>query len=193
MSKRKDTGLLLLRLAVGGTLAAHGSQKLLGWFGGGGPRGTARVMGAMGFTPPLPAAVAAGLGEGAGGALLALGLGTPAAGSAAAATMATAASVHAPRGFWEMNGGMETPATLGAAALGIAVAGPGRYSLDHATGHALDRPWTTAAALTVGAAAATAVITRRLRTLAAAERDAPQEPPGDAPAEDGPQRTRHAA
>ena len=29
-----DVGLLILRLTVGLTLAAHGTQKLFGWFGG---------------------------------------------------------------------------------------------------------------------------------------------------------------
>ena len=35
-----DVGLLLLRVMVGITMAAHGSQKLFGWFGGGGIHGT---------------------------------------------------------------------------------------------------------------------------------------------------------
>ncbi|NEB82547.1 DoxX family membrane protein, partial [Streptomyces sp. SID14478] len=73
---RRDLGLLVLRGGTGGVLAAHGAQKLLGWFGGGGVSGTAAGMEAMGFTPPKASALAAGLGEAGGGALLALGLAT---------------------------------------------------------------------------------------------------------------------
>ncbi len=166
MSQRKDVGLLMLRLAVGGTLIAHGSQKLFGWFGGGGPEGTAQAMEQMGFTPGRQSALAAGLGEAGGGALLALGLATPAGGAAAAATMATASSFHAPNGFFNMNGGLEHPGVLSAAATAIAVAGPGRYSLDHATCHVLDRPWVVATALAGGAAGAAVVIMRRIRAQA---------------------------
>ena len=32
-----DTGLLIARVVVGLVMAAHGSQKLFGWFGGSGP------------------------------------------------------------------------------------------------------------------------------------------------------------
>lgn len=183
MSHRTDIGLLMLRLGVGGTLMAHGTQKLFGWFGGGGPEGTAKGMESMGFTPGMPNALAAGLGETGGGALLALGLATPAAGAAAAATMATAASVHVPNGFFAMDGGLEHPGVLGAAAAALAVTGPGRYSLDHATRHALNRPWVLAAALTACAVGAAAVIARRQCGVArAAEADAEAEGAGQAEA-----------
>ncbi|MEU1127776.1 DoxX family membrane protein, partial [Streptomyces sp. NPDC005899] len=87
---RRDLGLLALRVGTGAVLAAHGAQKLTGWFGGGGIQGTTAAMEAMGFHPPKHSAVAAGLGEAGGGILLALGLATPAAGAAAAGTMAGA-------------------------------------------------------------------------------------------------------
>ncbi len=167
MSQRKDIGLLVLRLAVGGTLIAHGTQKLFGWFGGGGLEGTGRAMHAMGFRPGKHNALAAGVGETAGGALLALGLATPAGGAAAAATMASASSVHAPNGFFATEGGFEHPGVLAAAAVALAVAGPGRLSLDHATCHVLDRSWMPAAALAAGAAGAGVVIARRIRELRA--------------------------
>ncbi|MET9494687.1 DoxX family protein [Streptomyces sp. NPDC006552] len=165
-SRRRDLGLLALRLGTGGVLAAHGAQKLLGWFGGGGVSGTAAAMDAMGYAPAKASALAAGLGEAGGGALLALGLATPLGGAAAAGTMAGAAAVHAPNGFFAMEGGYEYPAFLGFVAAGLAVTGAGRYSLDHALGHALDRHWMVPAAL-VGAAAATLAVvgsrTKRVR------------------------------
>ncbi|MFI0924788.1 DoxX family membrane protein [Streptomyces sp. NPDC021012] len=172
---RRDLGLLVLRVGTGAVLAAHGTQKLLGWFGGGGIEGTSKAMEAMGFDPPRESAIAAGLGEAGGGVLLALGLATPAAGAAAAGAMAGAVAVHAPAGFFAMGGGYEYPAFLGFAAAAIGITGAGRYSLDHATGHVLDRPWVVATAFLGTAVAASAVIGRRAEARAAARREAPEE------------------
>ncbi|WP_405901072.1 DoxX family membrane protein [Streptomyces sp. NBC_00727] len=160
---RHDLGLLLLRVGTGAVLAAHGAQKLGGWFGGGGVEGTAAAMEAMGFHPPKHSAVAAGLGEAGGGLLLALGLATPAAGAAAAGAMAGAVAVHAPAGFFAQGGGYEYPAFLGFTAAAIGLAGPGRYSVDHATGHAFNQPWMVALAFAGSAAAAAAVVGKRSR------------------------------
>ena len=44
-----DIGLLLLRLAVGLTIAAHGAQMLSGWFGGQGLAKTGQLFEALGF------------------------------------------------------------------------------------------------------------------------------------------------
>lgn len=162
---RKDVGLLALRLGIGGVLFAHGAQKLFGWFGGHGPEGTGAAMEHMGFEPGKQSALAAGLGEAGGGVLLALGLATPAAGAAAAGAMAGAVAVHAPAGFFAMSGGFEHPAFLGYTAAAIGLAGPGRYSLDHVTCHAVDRPWVVAVAFSVSAVAAGVVLTRRAKVL----------------------------
>ncbi|MFD7641043.1 DoxX family protein [Kitasatospora sp. NPDC059795] len=158
---RKDLGLLALRTVVGGVLFAHGAQKLFGWFGGGGLEGTAQAMEQMGFEPGDRSALAAGLGEVGGGALLAAGLATPAAGAVVAGTMAGAISVHFPAGFFAHGGGYEYPALLGACGLVLAVSGPGRYSLDAASGHALGRPWISVLAFAASAAGTVAVVTRR--------------------------------
>ncbi|MEV4559802.1 DoxX family protein [Kitasatospora sp. NPDC049285] len=158
---RKDLGLLALRGAVGGVLFAHGTQKLFGWFGGGGLEGTAQAMEHMGFQPGRQSALAAGLGEAGGGAMLALGLATPAAGSIVAGTMAGAISVHAPAGFFAHGGGYEYPALIGACGLALGIAGAGRYSLDHALGHAFDRPWLGVLAFAASALGAASVVTRR--------------------------------
>ncbi|WMX43962.1 DoxX family protein [Streptomyces roseicoloratus] len=186
---RRDLGLLVLRVGTGAVLAAHGAQKLFGWFGGGGIEGTTQAMEAMGFHPGRQSAVAAGLGEAGGGVLLALGLATPAAGAAAAGAMAGAVSVHAPSGFFAMSGGYEYPAFLGFTAAAIGVTGAGRLSLDHATGHVLDRPWVVATAFIGTALAAAAVVGRRAETIAAPQSEAGSagESSGQADADDEPE------
>ncbi len=123
-SRRPDLGLLALRLGVGSTLAAHGAQKLFGWFGGGGIEGTAAGMEAMGFHPSRQSAVLAGLGETGDGILLALGLATPVGGAAAASTMVAAGAVHRPAGFFATKGGYEYTGVLGLAGTALAIAGP---------------------------------------------------------------------
>jgi putative oxidoreductase len=154
---RHDLGLLLLRLGTGGVLAAHGTQKLFGWFGGAGIEGTGKMMESVGYEPGRASAMASGLAEAGGGTLLALGLATPAAGAAAAGGMAGAAAVHAPNGFFNAEGGYEYAATLGLAAAGLAITGPGRLSLDHALGHAVNRGWMVPIAL-AGTASVTALV-----------------------------------
>ncbi|GAA4891433.1 DoxX family protein [Streptomyces coeruleoprunus] len=176
---RRDVGLLVLRVGAGAVLAAHGTQKLFGWFGGGGVEGTSKAMEAMGFRPGRHSAVAAGLGEAGGGTLLALGLATPAAGAMAAGAMAGAVSVHVPAGFFNQSGGFEYPAFLGFTAAALGLAGPGRYSLDHLTGHRFDQPWTLIAAFVGSAAAAAAVIGKR--AIDQATEEEPDSGPGGAP------------
>ncbi|MER6283740.1 DoxX family protein [Streptomyces sviceus] len=162
---RRDLGLLLLRLGTGGVLAAHGAQKLLGWFGGGGLEGTGQFMESVGYAPGKASATAAGLAEAGGGTLLALGLATPAAGAAAAGAMAGASAVHAPNGFFNAGGGYEYAASLGLTAAGLAVTGPGRLSLDHALGHTVDRNWMVPVALGATALVTTLVVGARNRRL----------------------------
>ncbi|GGW39624.1 RpiR family transcriptional regulator [Streptomyces lucensis JCM 4490] len=160
-------GLLLLRLGTGGVLAAHGAQKLFGWFGGHGLEGTGQFMESVGYAPGKASATAAGLAEAGGGVLLAMGLATPAAGAAAAGAMAGASAVHMPNGFFAQEGGYEHAASLGLAAAGLAITGPGRLSLDHAMGHVLDRGWMVPTALGVTAAATAVVVGLRNKRLRA--------------------------
>ncbi|MGX2997559.1 DoxX family protein [Streptomyces sp. JNUCC 64] len=166
---RRDLGLLLLRLGVGGALTVHGTQKLFGWFGGGGVEGTGAAMESMGYAPGKASAVASGLAEAGGGTLLAVGLATPFAGAAAAGGMAGAAAVHAPNGFFATEGGYELPVTFGLAATALAFTGAGRYSLDHATRHVLDQGWMVPVALAGVAVAAVCVVgSRQCRVTAGA-------------------------
>jgi putative oxidoreductase len=130
-------GILILRVALGAIIAGHGAQKLFGWFGGGGPSGTAAGFAHLRFRPPLLLALAAGLAELVGGAMLAAGLLTPLAAFAIAVVMLNAiATVHWRNGFWNTTGGYEFNLLVLAGALAVAVAGPGRVSLDNLIGWA---------------------------------------------------------
>ena len=161
----RDTGLLVMRLGLGAVLMAHGAQKLFGWFGGSGIEGTAGGMESMGFEPGRESAIAAGLGEAGGGALLAVGLATPAAGAAAAGAMAAATAVHWEHGLFGTQGGFEFPLLLGLGSVGLGLTGAGSLSLDEATGRVLDKPWITAGAFVATAAVASAMIAKRNRVV----------------------------
>jgi putative oxidoreductase len=130
-----DLGLLILRVVVGLTLAAHGSQKLFGWFGGYGIAGTGSFLEQLGFRPGKVQAFFAGMAEAGGGLLLAAGLLTPFAAAAIVSVMFVAAmTVHREKGFFVQNGGLEYPMTLGTIATAVAFIGPGALSFDHALG-----------------------------------------------------------
>ena len=130
-----STGLLIGRLVVGLGMAAHGAQKLFGWFGGAGPAGMAVGNRRLGFRAPLLMALAAGLAEFGGGLLLAVGLLTPLAALGIAVVMVNAiALVHWRNGFWNSNGGYEFNLLIWATAGAIAAIGAGRFSLDRLIG-----------------------------------------------------------
>jgi len=127
-------GLLALRVVVGGTMFAHGAQKVFGWFGGHGPKGTAGFFGQLGFRAPLAMAVVAGLAE-ASGLLFAVGFVTPLAALAIVIVMLNAiATGHWPKGFFNTNGGYEFNLVLLTVAAAVAATGPGRFSIDRAIG-----------------------------------------------------------
>ncbi|MFC3747417.1 DoxX family protein [Paenibacillus sp. GCM10012306] len=126
-----SVGLLLLRLVIGISFIGHGSQKLFGWFGGYGPKGTGGWMESIGMKPGVAMAVLAGVMELVGGVLFTFGLLTPLASALIIATMFGAiVKVHAPNGFWATAGGIEFPLTLLVVAAGVALTGAGSISLD---------------------------------------------------------------
>jgi len=121
-----DIGLLVLRLGLGLTFAAHGAQKAFGWWNGPGAVGWRAAMERMGFRPVgLFAAASTGI-ELVGGIFMALGLLTPfVAGILVAQTVVIIAKVHWSKGFFNTAGGYEFPLSLGLAAAAIALLGPG--------------------------------------------------------------------
>ena len=130
-----NLALLLVRLVFGLGIAAHGAQKLFGWFGGHGLAGAGGMMESLGFRPGRTFALAAGLGEGVGGVLTALGLLGPLGPALMIVVMLTAMLVvHRPNGFFSMNNGVELPLLYATGAFGFALVGPGLFSLDGAFG-----------------------------------------------------------
>ncbi|MGW7098023.1 DoxX family protein [Streptomyces sp. NPDC054883] len=155
-----DTGLLLLRLVLGLTMAAHGTQKLFGWFDGGGISGTGRFFTASGYPAGDAMAALAGLTETLGGLGLAAGLLTPLAGAAVVGTMINAIAVHGAGSFFAPKGiEFELLLTVGAAAL--ALTGPGRYAADRllpVPALRTPRPAHGALAVTLGVVAGAALL-----------------------------------
>src|SRR4029077_3640261 len=149
-------GLLILRLVIGLTLAAHGSQKLFGVWGGPGMTGWTQSVQRLRIRPATPWAWVAALSEFGGGLLLAFGLLSPLGSLAIIAAMLVAiATVHLANGFWNGKRGYEFNLSLIVGAAAVAFTGPGTYSLDNALGIHLPEPLS----LIVGAIAVVAGVT----------------------------------
>ena len=127
------TGLdtLPIRLGAGAIFAAHGAQKLFGWFGGYGLEGTAGWMESIGLEPGLLMAAMAGSAEFFGGLLLIIGLLVRPAALMLAITMAVAIiTVHLSNGFFLANNGYEFGLAMLAVSVSLVVRGAGNLSAD---------------------------------------------------------------
>ena len=165
-------GLLLARVIVGLVMAAHGAQKLFGWFGGYGLNKTGEFFAHLGFRPGKAFAAAASLTEITSGLLVALGLLGPVGPALMISVMIVAmVTVHWEHGLFASSNGVEVPLLYMTAALGLALTGYGPFSLDGILGIA-DR-WTPAlTGLVVGAGVlggfANVAVRRRTTTAAGA-------------------------
>ena len=131
-STQAGISALLLRVPVGLILAAHGSQKLFGWFGGYGLEGTGQWMASIGLEPGFLMALLAGSAEFFGGLAVAAGLLTRPAALLTAFTMLIAIfSVHIDNGLFMANNGYEYALTLFVVSIALAVQGAGSFSVDH--------------------------------------------------------------
>jgi putative oxidoreductase len=149
-----DQGLLVARIVLGLMMAAHGAQKLFGWFGGYGLAAVGGYFETLGFRPGRLFAFAAAAGEVLSGLLVALGLFGPIGPALMIAVMIVAAfSVHWANGLFATSNGIELPLLYAAGAATLTLTGFGAYSLDSLFG--LSSAWTPAiawGALVVGIA-----------------------------------------
>lgn len=134
MDNGLDLGLLLLRVFLGLLMAAHGTQKLLGWFGGLGMAGYRDYFTSRGYPAGTLMALLAGVTDLGAGLLLSLGLLTPLAAAALVGMALNIAVAGHTRSLWNYKDGYEFPLTLGVASATFAFTGPGAYALDAALG-----------------------------------------------------------
>ncbi|MEO4046610.1 DoxX family protein [Pseudomonas sp. CAU 1711] len=131
MTSNAGYGITLLRVGAGLTFAAHGAQKLFGWFGGYGLEGVGQWMESIGITPGYLMAALAGSAEFFGGLALVVGLLVrPAALSLLVAMLVAMFAVHWPNGFFITNNGYEYALILGLISAVLMIEGAGKLSLD---------------------------------------------------------------
>jgi putative oxidoreductase len=165
-----NIAMLIARLIVGLGIAAHGSQKLFGWFHGPGLKGTTAWLESLGYRPGTIYALGAGLGEFLGGILVTLGfLSGIGPGLVILVMLVAILTIHISKGFFNENGGWELPGVYIAAALAFDFGGFGLYSVDrymHLPLYSLKVRW-----IILGAAVIVALLnfaTRRRKGSAAA-------------------------
>jgi len=147
-----DLGLLVARLVIGLLMAAHGTQELLGWFGGYGLNTTGEFFVQLGFQRGRAFATLASVAEVTSGLLVAIGFLGPVGPALMISVMLVAAiSVHWKNGVFATQNGIEVPLLYATGAFGLAITGFGDYALDALLG--IRAAWTPAitwAVLTVG-------------------------------------------
>lgn len=162
----------IARATIGLLFVGHGTQKLFGWFGGGGPEGTGQFFEQVGLRPGRRYALAAGAAEAGGGLLFTLGAATPLAAAALSGSMITAIkTVHWEKGVWTSSGGYEYNLVLLAAVFGLTENGPGTWSVDGALGRGRWGTVWALAALTAGSIGSATVLGAVQHE---ADKDAPQ-------------------
>jgi putative oxidoreductase len=130
-----NVALLIARVAIGIGFAAHGAQKLLGWFGGSGISKTGEFMIKLGWQQGRLFGILASSSEIVGGSLIALGFLWPLGPALLILMMITAAiTVHLKNGFFNGKNGWELNMVYGMSALILTFTGPGYYSLDRFVG-----------------------------------------------------------
>ena len=125
----QSAGLLVLRLAVGTTFVVHGLDKLSN------PSAAEQFFASQSIPAPGAMALFVGATETVGGALLIVGLATlPVAAALTIDMLVALFTTHIDHGFFVADGGFELVLLLAGASISLALAGPGRYSVDAVSG-----------------------------------------------------------
>jgi putative oxidoreductase len=161
-----DISLLLLRVGLGGMLAAHGMNKV---FGPGGLAGTTQWFAGLGFRPAKLFARLAAATEIGAGSLVIIGLATPLACAAYVGLMVVAGLTdHRGKGFFEFKGGWEYVGMVGLVAVCLVALGPGGWSLDAGLHWRLSGLGWALLALLLGVSSAVVILVAGRRSTTAA-------------------------
>jgi putative oxidoreductase len=156
-----DLGLLLLRFAIGGTIFAHGVQKVFGMWGYPGIGEFTRSVEQLGYQQPSTLAWVVAVTELVAGGFVVLGLITPLAAAALLSIKINTVLVKLAGGFFIASqagaGAVELDVVLGIGAAALVFTGPGRIALDNGRSwHRRPASWGVLS-LVVGVAAAVLV------------------------------------
>ena len=125
-----DLGVLIIRVAMGGMIAAHGYNH---FFGGGRLPGAGRWFESLGIRPGIFHAWVTALVEVGAGLMFAAGFLTPLAAAGIIGIMSVAGLVvHRTHGFFITKEGYEYVLVVSLTVAGVSAIGPGRWSIDHA-------------------------------------------------------------
>ncbi|MCX5694087.1 MAG: DoxX family protein [Candidatus Omnitrophica bacterium] len=123
-------GILILRLGIGVMFAAHGLQKVFGFFAGPGIKGFSQMLSSLGFAPAIPWAYLAGYTELLGGVFLIIGVFTRPCATLLFILITTAAiKVHLGKGFFLSGGGFEYDFVIACVCLALVLLGEGKYTI----------------------------------------------------------------
>jgi putative oxidoreductase len=165
MSTEASGGLLVLRLVIFVIMAFHGTQKLFGWWDGGGLDRAQAFFASQGFRPPRLMAAVAGLTEVTGSLLIGSGLLTVLSVAMLTGVLANVTAIHLRNGLDQRKHGFEYELMILAGVFAVGLCGPGDWSLDHVLG-VPGRSWLGLAAIALGVVSGVAISATRQRQRA---------------------------
>lgn len=157
-----NAALLVLRLVILVIMGMHGTQKLFGWWDGGGLAEAERFFGSEGFRPPRLMGLVAGITQTAGALLIGAGWASVLGVAILSGVLTVVVALHLPNGLDGRKQGFEYELMILAGVVAIGLAGPGQWSVDHWLA-VPDSGWSGATAIVVGIVAGLAVTATRAR------------------------------